>query len=398
MRNAVVGDPLFANILDRSTLTSPSQLIQKEIQGTWGNGTPTANAFPPGLHRLVPAVRLNESSLDTDEPLRIVYRFGVPGDSAPLLAGDQRQINIAVLENDALPASTPIDSVTQGRFGTVTIVRGTNGERDRLLYVAEPHFIGVDTFSYTVIDPSDQSSRTEQVTVHVLGSNLLGNASLSDAIESSPATSESPIVLPSPIPYWAFGNREVVADGVRFPGLLDGAENNGMPLAVTLVRGTQHGTLSLQADGTFRYLANPGYTGQDAFQYRIHNGKRSVTRTASIEVLASSDATNAILLGRIYEALQAQVASQSRYFYPTNPAYFDAEGKPWLSWRVHLLPFLGYQSLYERFNLNESWDSANNLPLLDEMPDLFRDASLTGASHTTRFLPLENVDTVPAIP
>ncbi len=39
-----------------------------------------------------------------------------------------------------------------------------------------------------------------------------------------------------------------------------------------------------------------------------------------------------------------------------------------LSWRVHILPELGYQALYDRFDLSQPWDSEANLPLLDEMP------------------------------
>ncbi len=62
-------------------------------------------------------------------------------------------------------------------------------------------------------------------------------------------------------------------------------------------------------------------------------------------------------------------------------AYFDDEGHSYLSWRVHLLPYLGYNNLYSRFHLDEPWDSPNNLPLLAEMPDVFR--SVGDASDTT---------------
>ena len=42
-----------------------------------------------------------------------------------------------------------------------------------------------------------------------------------------------------------------------------------------------------------------------------------------------------------------------------------------LSWRVALLPYLGYTELYERFNLQEPWDSPANLRLLPYIPDEF---------------------------
>ncbi|MEL7497284.1 MAG: DUF1559 domain-containing protein [Planctomycetota bacterium] len=51
----------------------------------------------------------------------------------------------------------------------------------------------------------------------------------------------------------------------------------------------------------------------------------------------------------------------------------DDEGKPLLSWRVHILPFAGELELYNKFKLNEPWDSENNLPLVKEMPSFYWD-------------------------
>ncbi|QDT91771.1 DUF1559 family PulG-like putative transporter [Gimesia algae] len=55
------------------------------------------------------------------------------------------------------------------------------------------------------------------------------------------------------------------------------------------------------------------------------------------------------------------------------PAEKDlVDGKPNLSWRVHLLPFLDQKKLYDQFKLDEAWDSPHNKTLLDQMPDLFQ--------------------------
>ncbi|MFO0911582.1 MAG: DUF1559 domain-containing protein [Pirellulales bacterium] len=45
---------------------------------------------------------------------------------------------------------------------------------------------------------------------------------------------------------------------------------------------------------------------------------------------------------------------------------------PLLSWRVAILPDLGYQSLYERFDKNSDWTSPANRQLLTEMPIEFQ--------------------------
>jgi hypothetical protein len=46
-------------------------------------------------------------------------------------------------------------------------------------------------------------------------------------------------------------------------------------------------------------------------------------------------------------------------------------GKPLLSWRVAILPYIEQDTLYKRFKLNEPWDSAHNKALLDLMPKTF---------------------------
>jgi hypothetical protein len=50
----------------------------------------------------------------------------------------------------------------------------------------------------------------------------------------------------------------------------------------------------------------------------------------------------------------------------------DKDGKPLLSWRVLLLPYIEQENLYKQFKLDEPWDSANNKKLLAKMPPLFR--------------------------
>ncbi|MDR3232533.1 MAG: DUF1559 domain-containing protein [Planctomycetaceae bacterium] len=64
----------------------------------------------------------------------------------------------------------------------------------------------------------------------------------------------------------------------------------------------------------------------------------------------------------------AAYAGQNKKF----PADINSpEGKPLLSWRVAMLPALGLNDLYQKFKLNEPWDSPANLPLLEQMPKIF---------------------------
>lgn len=53
-------------------------------------------------------------------------------------------------------------------------------------------------------------------------------------------------------------------------------------------------------------------------------------------------------------------------------ASYGPDGKPLLSWRVHLLPFLDQMQLYQEFHLDEPWDSEHNQKLIERMPEVFR--------------------------
>jgi uncharacterized protein DUF1559 len=49
----------------------------------------------------------------------------------------------------------------------------------------------------------------------------------------------------------------------------------------------------------------------------------------------------------------------------------DKDGRPLYSWRVQLLPYLEYDSLYKKLKLDEPWDSPHNKPLVAETPQCY---------------------------
>ena len=62
------------------------------------------------------------------------------------------------------------------------------------------------------------------------------------------------------------------------------------------------------------------------------------------------------------------------------PVVFDSVGKPLYSWRVLILPFLGYEELYKQFELNRSWDSPANSNLHRAMPSEYASPNSPDAS------------------
>jgi hypothetical protein len=75
-------------------------------------------------------------------------------------------------------------------------------------------------------------------------------------------------------------------------------------------------------------------------------------------------------------------------------AIYSAQGRPLLSWRVALLPFLDPSernaALYKQFHLDEAWDSPHNKPLIAKMPDIFapRSAQVREQGKTTLLVPV----------
>lgn len=67
-------------------------------------------------------------------------------------------------------------------------------------------------------------------------------------------------------------------------------------------------------------------------------------------------------------------------------AIVDANGRPLLSWRVAILPYVDEGALFREFRLDEPWDSDHNHQLISRMPDAYRCPSLppdAPAGHTT---------------
>ena len=67
-------------------------------------------------------------------------------------------------------------------------------------------------------------------------------------------------------------------------------------------------------------------------------------------------------------------------------AIFDKSGKPLLSWRVLILPYLGQEELFKQFKRDEPWDSPHNKALIARMPAVFRNPNDPATSTQTNYL------------
>lgn len=75
---------------------------------------------------------------------------------------------------------------------------------------------------------------------------------------------------------------------------------------------------------------------------------------------------------------------------PPGTRLTNDDGTQRFSWRVHILPFIGQEALYEQFHLDESWDSPHNLKIAEQMPQMFdlpMKATMTQPGHTCIVVP-----------
>ena len=87
---------------------------------------------------------------------------------------------------------------------------------------------------------------------------------------------------------------------------------------------------------------------------------------------------------------------------------YGPDGKPWHSWRVLILPFVGQVTLYHKYRFDEPWDGPHNKALLESVPPVYRDpvhpgsedafahyAAITGPGTAFPLEPRKPVDFVP---
>jgi VCBS repeat-containing protein len=148
--------------------------------------------------------------------------------------------------------SLTVTSITAGpnTHGTVTLIN------DTVTYTPEANYNGPASFSYTVCDDGTTggspdpkcTSGTVNVTV--------------TAVNDPPiATGES------------YVTNSNTALNVVAPGVLGNDQDiDGGPLSAQLESDVSHGTLALNADGSFSYTPGMDYTGPDSFTYKAFDG------------------------------------------------------------------------------------------------------------------------------
>lgn len=180
----------------------------------------------------------------------------------------------------------------------------------------------------------------------------------------------------------------VAADGKYdiVPGIVFRMNDRVQPkeLDVTFSNGiTEPGLYALDTD-TLLICESDAANGQRIRPIEISAARNGSTRiavyrrvtaagTLSAEEVRIAEEQAVAKVGRSLKAcLIAMHNYHNDYAQLPQPAIFEKRtGKPLLSWRVRLLPYLDQDVLYKQFKLDEPWDSEHNKKLISKMPAIF---------------------------
>jgi gliding motility-associated-like protein len=227
--------------------------------------------FRPGFRRSLGIIAFCASVF---HPFGVQSAESLPSNRPPVAKTDvftmieDTQLTGNVLTNDTDPDGDALH-VTAGSFNTAhgKVVIQTNGT---FTYTPNISFMGSDTFQYQLCDdgsPSECCHGTVQITVHCKNDIPVANP---DAYTTNEDT-----------------KLEVTAANSI---LKNDTDTKGDPLKATLIKTTQHGTLALKSDGTFTYMPDLNYSGQDTFKYVANDGTdNSNEALVTITVLPVND-------------------------------------------------------------------------------------------------------------
>src|SRR5439155_1596532 len=151
-----------------------------------------------------------------------------------------------VLGNDTDVEGDPLTAILVSGPGHGTLALNANGG---FTYTPAANYNGLDSFTYKANDGT-LDSNAATVTIAISAVN-----SAPGAVNDSYTTAEdTPLTIAAP---GVLGNDTDV---------------DGSPLNAILASGPSHGTLALNANGSFVYTAAADYNGLDSFTYRANDG------------------------------------------------------------------------------------------------------------------------------
>jgi uncharacterized repeat protein (TIGR01451 family) len=293
--------------LDPATViftTNNGKTLTVDGQGTWqvtSTGSVTFTPLPSFAGSATPVTYQISDSLGNTATATITVTVGAP--AAPVAVADSgtTPVNttlnqtVAILANDTgtgivLASITGSGGSTCSSFTPTCSILTSHGSAVVLYpngtysYTPNPNYSGTDSFTYTIRDIVGQTAgATVTLTITPLAVNDSG---------TTPANTILTSTAPGP-------GQSVSATSILTNDL-------GTALTLTSVNGTTctsgcsaiatiHGTVSVNANGSYSYNPTAGYTGTDSFTYQVKDSaNQTSSATVSLTVNPYSDMTSSI--------------------------------------------------------------------------------------------------------
>lgn len=199
----------------------------------------------------------------TAAPVSVDVFINVIGEDFPPVAEDDefsidedQVLNASVAANDSEPNGQDLTFNLIADVGNGTLVFNADGS---FTYTPDADWYGTDFFVYEACDGTFCTQAGVTITVNPLNDAPVAEDDFYVTLEGEPITDN------------------VLAN--------DGDVDNDV-LVIDSFTQTSNGTVSVDADGTFTYIPNPGYFGPDSFTYTVCDGNgECVTATVFINVV-----------------------------------------------------------------------------------------------------------------
>jgi VCBS repeat-containing protein len=203
--------------------------------------------------------------------------------NAPVANNDayttSEDVSLNVMTPGILANDTDADNIT---LTAVLVSNATHGNvnlnaNGHFVYTPNTNYTGSDSFTYAANDGS-VNGNTATVTINITPVNDAPIANNDSYTTPEDVTLVVPVV-------------GLLSTGIAGAGVLaNDTDAEGDALTALLVSNVSHGSLSLNANGSFTYTPAPNYNGPDYFTYRAADGSATGNvATVTIDVTPVSD-------------------------------------------------------------------------------------------------------------
>ncbi len=242
--------------------------------------TPPANANGASFATMTFQVQDNggtaNGGIDLDPSPRTITINVTPVNDAPVAnddsatTGEDTTVVINVVSND-----TDIDGTIDPKTVSITTnaahgALSVNPSSGAVTYTPAANYFGNDTFRYIVKDNEGLASREAVVSITI------------NAVNDAPAAVNDTYTLFEDHPL------TINAGGV----LANDSDVENNPLTAVLVSNVSHGTLTLNANGSFTYLPAGNFNGSDSFTYKANDGQSLNNLSNTATVILRIDSVN----------------------------------------------------------------------------------------------------------